>query len=54
MDDGVKWGILTINGILISPIVAVLMIEFNKYPEWSFVLVILCFMLMIGATMVYA
>lgn len=53
MDDVVKEGILTINGIIISPIIAMLMVGFNKYPEWGFVITILCFMLMIGGTLVY-
>lgn len=54
MDDGVKWGILTINGIIIGPIIATLMIKCNKCPELGFVIMILCMMLMVGAVLVYA
>ena len=54
MDDDVKCGILTINGIFVGPIIAILMVGFNKYPEWGFVVAILCMMLMVGATLVYA
>ena len=49
MDDSTKCGILVINGIVISPIIAMLMTGFNKYPEWGLVIIILCFMLMVCA-----
>ena len=54
MDDDVKCAILTINGIVIGPITALLMIGYNKCPELGFVLIILCMMLVVGATLVYA
>lgn len=54
MDDSTKCGILTVNGMIISPIIAALMIQFNKYPEWGIFLVLLCCMIMIGSVMVYA
>ena len=54
MDDDVKQGILTINGIVIGPIVVLLMIGYDKCPELAFVIIILCMMLMVGATLVYA
>ena len=54
MDDSTKYGILTVNGIVIGPITALLMIGYDKCPELAFVIIILCMMLMVGATLVYA